>query len=642
MPQYPGYPPRPASSAGGGGAILFVVGMISLTLVILCGGGAGLLWWGYTSVAGNPSPASVPAEPAPSPPSYSSGSSNSTTTSSSSSAVSRYAPPRDVDEARTALDGDPVRVRIGAEYLARAPVDESRRTRVEQALASSLLKHSGSEREALLEALAKWGTAASAPQVASALRQGKLDDRQANLALRYLIDHGDNSAAQAAVKYLESSTAGAAAADYLKIVGPSAKRYVIDQFHQSRDVTRARDVLASYGEDTEALLLDRYVADLNSADTAKVRDAAGALSGMSVNAAQRQRVAKALESALPGASSYKDDVLKALKTWGGAENVPAVSLQLSDNSSSVRDAALDALIAINDLSAAASIAEHLDSDSSFSASKEFADRAAAALKRMGPEVKPYVLKQLHSGEGQTRDRVRRLLGDLGVPPVELYEQTLTDLKNFDEKRKTSAVEWLATAEVEPTYRSAIASELAAVAAQESSYTLTREASKALARWATKEQAPLLIALIKNDDDEVMRTALGTSLSFEDPALSNSISLVLGERMGDKYRLDDTALALARIELQNAGDKAEDVLIGLLRTGFRAEVVYMAAQMLQTVGTEKALPTLSQMASYARSKGALPISTACNDAQKAIRARADAAKQAAEGEAANKEGEAANK
>jgi hypothetical protein len=535
-----------------------------------------------------------------------------------------YRPPKDIDEALSILDsGNVVRVRVAAEYLAAIPVDESRRAEVEPRLARHLSTRPTSERDKVLFALVKWGTTSSAAKVADLLRRGDPKPEEAKQALMFLTQVGDTSAAEAAAHYLDSSIAGDAAVDYLLLAGAGSKDYVIEQFKLSNDVTRARKVLESYGVDTNTLLREKHLAALNSTNSLAVRNAANALAATPVDAVTRQRVAKALEDALKSSTSSKSELLKALKTWGSKENVAGICLELGNYGS--RDAALETLVAIGDIAAAPHIAERLKGD--FGSEVAFADRAAAALKKLGAETKPHVLAQFHAGGDATRARISNLLRELGATPEEIYGQTLADLKGFDAKRKESAIKWLLTAEIEPTQRSALAQELV-TCAQTGGFLLQRDAVKAFARWATKDQAAQLIALIGNSDEEVMRTALVNSLAFEDPTLATGIANQLGLRMGDEYRLDSTALVLARIELQNAGAKAEDVLIGLLRKEFRGEVVQMAAELLTNVGTEKALSPLSGMATYARTKRATSISMACSNAQRAIRARLDAAKEPA--------------
>jgi hypothetical protein len=599
---YPAYPPQRARGISAG----LVLGVTAAMALSICGCIVGIIWWRAASVR-QAAQSQFDQGNFTSSNSRSTSSSGATARTSPASTTTSYVP-KTVDEALAALQsGDSNRLRYAANFLANYPVDVARRTNVERALATCLGAGYSSQADELMPALERWGTAESAPAVATALTRERFKSMLPE-AIDFLTKTGHTSEADAVAKHLSSSSAGEAAVRYLQAVGPSAQAVVVAHLGNAAAEERVRRVLTSYGVSVDDMLLERRLAGLKSGSDSNLRAAAAELAAARVAAEHQPRVARAIEQAIRGegaSSSAKENLVRALRVWGDKESVPVLGTLLDDYGA--RDEAIDALVALNDPGAAQYIAPKLGDYS-------FGPKAAAALKKLGPETKPHILALLNESDDRRREQARQVLAEMGVAQQELVAQTLEDLRSLDSKRHRGAVEWLAAAPIEPEQRSAVADELVRHAFG-SDFFVKRSAVKALARWGTKDQAAHLLSLLDSRESDVMRMALVNLLTIEDPTLAPNLARRLGARLADRSVRD-----LARLELQKVGAAAEDALIGLLNSDFEGEVVLMAAELLELAGTEKSLPALQRMASYARSKKAPVIADTCTRAMAAIRLR----------------------
>ena len=136
------------------------------------------------------------------------------------------------------------------------------------------------------------------------------------------------------------------------------------------------------------------------------------LSGLRVDPDARPKVvAAALASLRSPEPNTRQRALAALKTWGTAEQVPAVVAALDDDDDGVQRAAVSALGAFKDAGAALPLARHLDQP-------RVASVAAGVLMTMkprDPEVEAAAIKALSSPDRNCRVAACQVLRAIGTP-----------------------------------------------------------------------------------------------------------------------------------------------------------------------------------------------------------------------------------
>jgi hypothetical protein len=156
--------------------------------------------------------------------------------------------------------------------------------------------------------------------------------------------------------------------------------------------------------------LNSALADLRAADKDwdKCFRALEELSLMAAVENRREEVAEVLNAYLVEKNySARSSALRAVQTWGGPRNVPAlISLLNSSESASMRQRAMEILARWNDPRAAAAIAQRL---------KEPADRSAAAraLKALGRAAEEATIALLADEDPEVRDAACLVLGEIG-------------------------------------------------------------------------------------------------------------------------------------------------------------------------------------------------------------------------------------
>jgi hypothetical protein len=153
--------------------------------------------------------------------------------------------------------------------------------------------------------------------------------------------------------------------------------------------------------------LDSAIAALRNGDGFRRNEAIDGLSRMAPDPARRSEVARALENVMSDGEAFvRPNAAKALAVWGTSENTPALIEALKEKNVFVRGAALDAVLAINDPSAAEAVAALLP---------QLGDRgkASRALKAMGPPAQAAVVKYLNHPDVFTRAEACHLLQVIG-------------------------------------------------------------------------------------------------------------------------------------------------------------------------------------------------------------------------------------
>ena len=159
------------------------------------------------------------------------------------------------------------------------------------------------------------------------------------------------------------------------------------------------------GPATDPDSIAQILEDLNSPDSARRKRALGRLARHSRRRPGRGRRGNRASAGRSG-RVHAADAARALATWGGPENTPALVEALKDPAFNVRWAAIDALRELGDPGSAPGLAALL-------ATRDRA-KACEALKAIGPEAEESVLPYLRHEDGFVRMETCKVLQAIGT------------------------------------------------------------------------------------------------------------------------------------------------------------------------------------------------------------------------------------
>jgi predicted Zn finger-like uncharacterized protein len=262
-------------------------------------------------------------------------------------------------------DNDPERRWAGADWLSRAPRNEAQAAEVSQAL-DPLVRNAQPDvtgrdptRQVALQALKVWGTPENVPTLLQFLQAGKADHgarvligEELKEAMTALARIDDERGADGILTWVGDFFLGGAAEASLRQMGPRGQKGLAKHYNASDDARRklARRLLRELGTKPEVILA-QVAADLKADDAGRRRLAAEALDGLPVVVAQREEVSRALNVALEDRDrGVAAAGIKAAKTWGTRENVPALIRHVDegDRFDTQRPPAMEALATIKD------------------------------------------------------------------------------------------------------------------------------------------------------------------------------------------------------------------------------------------------------------------------------------------------------
>jgi HEAT repeat protein len=210
---------------------------------------------------------------------------------------------------------------------------------------------------------------------------------------------------------------------------------------------------------------------------------------------------------------------KALAHWATRDQVPNLINALGSRNGAARATAMDALARLKDERAIAPIAARLS---------DLSDRphAARALEAFGPAAEKEVARYAFHKDGGPRQEADRLLKAYGTKDSELISPALSALKSADRDSRHAALEWLASAAVDPARAAEVAQALEPLI--EDADGSTRDpATKALSRWGTKENVPALVKCLDSRSPDVRKAAAEALANFKDeraaPALARHLT-----------------------------------------------------------------------------------------------------------------------
>ena len=155
----------------------------------------------------------------------------------------------------------------------------------------------------------------------------------------------------------------------------------------------------------DADFFDQALSDLKSPETHQRRGALERIKNAPPDESRKAEVAEAVGPMLHDPEGgIRVEAAKVLGFWGSKENTAELVKLLKDPVIWVRWAALEALAELKDPSAAEAVAARLT---------DTRDKAGTALKAMGPEAEPAVLKYLTHNDIWVRTEACKVLEEIG-------------------------------------------------------------------------------------------------------------------------------------------------------------------------------------------------------------------------------------
>lgn len=322
---------------------------------------------------------------------------------------------------------------------------------------------------------------------------------------------------------------------------------------------------------------------------------------------RQAEIARELEELLNGRDGLAASAsIKALVVWATAEQVPSLLKALDSPSPFICGDAMAALVRLKEPRAVEPMAKMLTS---------FSTRgpAAQALIDFGPPVEAEVRKYLTHNDQAVREEAKRILGKIGKPGQDDdFVAALAGLNDDKGVGRRKALAWFASAKADHPRRAEAAREMARLL--EKGDTFDKEpAAKALVTWATAEEVPTLVRVLRRERRGFFRKYIVQALG---QVKDKSAVPILVEQLGQLLDGGESEKALIAF-----GPSVEDeVAKALDQKGFRERAA--ACRVLREVGTAKSLPALkAALAKAERERGTGPqVAKAAQEAITAIESR----------------------
>jgi HEAT repeat protein len=402
--------------------------------------------------------------------------------------------PKTVRDALADLQsGDATRKRQGADWLARERVHPAEQTQVARALEPLLTDFDPGVKSAAANALVNWATAENVPALVKCVERN--DPQTCDPAIKALARLKDARAAAPLAALLPDWGRRQTAANALQAIGSSCEGEVVKfAFHPDPGTReQAQRLLDGYGTKSE-VRLTQAAAELKSPDVNRRNSAAAWLAQAPVDAAQREKVAAALNPVLRDVDdNVRNNAIKAARVWATATNVTTLAELLQDprwsHPFAPRDLRVMLIATLGDLKdvrAAAALAKDMATD--------YHPQARAALEQIGKPAELEVLKYYNHPDPATRQRVADLLKKYGTTDELRFQQTMTDLKSAEAGRRAASGESLAGLPADEKRRAEVSAALEPPLKDLDAKVVTG-AAKAAKVWGTKDNVPSLVKIV---------------------------------------------------------------------------------------------------------------------------------------------------
>jgi HEAT repeat protein len=521
-------------------------------------------------------------------------------------------PPNNLNEALDYIKDNNVSKRYaGAQWLSRGPRDRARQDEVARTLLPILADPNPQIRLASVKALSMWATRDQVPPLIDLLNNDDAgSNEQRQIAIQTLGRLKDERAAGPLAQRLTNFFDREHAAKALQEMGPTAEVSVLKFYHHPDEATRssARKILQSY-HTRDDVILNQSVQDLKGPEPEHRKTVAVWLCQIPVNEPRRKEVVDALQPLLTdGTPEVRLNGLKALAIWGTSENVPVIIRAVDDDSNEVRQTAIQTLVRLKDPRGAEAIAGRLTN---------FFDRDLAnrALQDMGPAAEKVVVRFYHHKDQDVRERARRLLQEYNTAPSVILAQTAASLKTPEKETRINCADWLAQQTPVEANRKTVTGSLELLL-KDTDRDVRIAGLKALKKWASKDNVPSLIEVLKDDEftpwaGEMRKLAMQTLGELKDERGAPAVTA----RLLNFFEREDAARAL--IAMGPVAEKA--VMTGL--TNNDAAVRKLVCTILAEIGTKT---SSTQLKRRARSDPDQNVAAAALIAARVIDARTAAA------------------
>ena len=227
--------------------------------------------------------------------------------------------------------------------------------------------------------------------------------------------------------------------------------------------------------------------------------------------AKKKEIIAAIKPCLDDADNgVRENAAKAFGKHAGSEDAKTLLLMLKDNSGAFKESAMDALVRLRDPQVIPILAENLGHI--FEGNK-----AEKGLREFGPAAEKEVLKYAFDADQGKRNAAQKLLQSFGVKNETLLDQAIQEIQR-DPKKRAGALEWLAQQPVIEARRVEIA-KLVGPFVKDSDGNVSNNAMRVFERYATKDQVPLVIDIVKETtihQGDRRKQAIAMLGRFKDP------------------------------------------------------------------------------------------------------------------------------
>jgi HEAT repeat protein len=275
-------------------------------------------------------------------------------------------------------------------------------------------------------------------------------------------------------------------------------------------------------------------------DPAPQRREAGAawIADAAPDAGRRAETARALEAALDDAQpGVRAAAARALVSWGGADNVPAMVRVLERHDPLADTHAIAFIAKFKDPRGTAALAELLRNPGR-------RVQAEGALRDIGPAAEKQVAGYALDADADTRAAALRLLRGYGRNDADLTELVLAEFASPEEGRRQAAAAWLITARPDAKNQAAVAKALDPLV-KDQSVAVRRNALKALRVWATGDNVATLSDFLLHsrlDFTDEPSAVIATLARFQDERAAKAVAHCLGN-LGLEREVHDALKAI---------------------------------------------------------------------------------------------------
>lgn len=500
---------------------------------------------------------------------------------------------------------------VAAQWLAAQPANRAYQSRVNKALVPLLKSSPQATQQETLKALALWGDASVAGDVALTLRPNNAMNRQ---KLGLLAKWKQKIGADKVADLLSSPTDASTAADTLSAIGPDAAPYVAAQLSKGGATTEhAQKMLEGWGMDTSKALIQLYAEKLRTDNLTERRKAMEELKSLPFDDTLQDIVVEAIVDSKVDGYELRE-MMSVIEKWGDQRCLPMLHAFIREQTFGFEEA-LSVAAKIGDPSSIPVITEVLPRHSPNN------EQIINAFLEFGEPVSSEVLRYANHENETARKRARAIVQRLDTPSEKVLNQCVLDLNSTDDSRVKAAIDWLDSLEVDKENQIDVAAALGKAVDKVGAFE-KRQLAKVLGNWATGDQMEALIVLMDDYDKEVWLTAFECALKLDEAEKMKFATAELFDNFGKRQAAYE---AMVR-----CGQPCEELAILMLNHN-DVKVVEQMVTLLGNIGTQPSVEALGRVSRAAQKLRAKAMEDHADDAKRAVLARLKAAEEESKGQ-----------